>query len=924
MKHLANILALLLLAACSQLEPNTVEQSATNLIENSGFDGTSDWSFYVGPPMTGQLLIEDGMGKLNIQNSDGTPWKAQLYQNVAVQQGERYTLSFKAKATANRPLQVAIRNNSNYQDSWNETLNLTTTTKSFSYTFTASASNNQQLIFYAGQSGKDVFIDDVSLSAGGNSSQPGSGDDSSDSSVSRPSYNQSSGMFTLNGKLYDANGNEFIARGINNRLIWGTEERTVRATEALDNIANYGFNSVRIMWGLVDYAGVETQDAALDNILKRATDLGLVPIVTLLDFTGSNQFSDLDTAATWWADRSDLWAKYEAHLIINVANEFGGFTLAQEQRSAYRDEYQNVVATLRDAGINATLMIDPFRFGQDYTLITEYGQDIYDADPQKNVLFDVHLYCAYGQTEDSISELFASLSDSNLPFIVGEFSYRFGGDTCEDLKEKAIMAEAQKYGVGYVGWVYGPPENFPLGATKKWEATTRDDLNEWGKTLVYGENGIAETSKPATTFEDSGSAPTPTPSPTPTTSSYEENLELIKSASVRNRNHDNSPFINTPLLDLPLDPATSPLFGPRRDYVDKGEPGVTFVNSGTFRIFCEFSHFSYDDPLVYPNKPGASHLHMYFGNTDANAYSTYDTLKDSGSSTCNGQELNRTGYWVPALFDAQGNVRIPDTVHVYYKGEGLHHGNSEVYPPGAAMISKGDKNPNNVSESQGGVNGMAGKVKFTCTDSWNAVHEPTSDTIPDCANTPVDHKYRILKMHVKFPICWNRQDASNPDNWFLPRNTNWYWGDCEERASMPHLEYFVLYRVELDESTAGWYLASDVDPMTRKISDNPGASSHGDWWGGWHPDINKQWIDNCVNYKSDQPHSCGNGYLSNLGSDTKNPKPGPALKLRPTYTGPKKVAAETLYRELCPQGGEFTSATAAAYCTPANMEHMQH
>ena len=168
--------------ACSQVEPETLEPTAQDLVKNGSFNGASNWSFYADSPMTGRLVTENGMGKLNIQNSDGTPWKAQLYQNVAVQQGERYTLSFKAKATANRPLQVAIRNNSNYQDSWNETLNLTTTTKSFSYTFTASASNNQQLIFYAGQSGKDVFIDDVSLSAGGSGGggDDGGGDDGSD------------------------------------------------------------------------------------------------------------------------------------------------------------------------------------------------------------------------------------------------------------------------------------------------------------------------------------------------------------------------------------------------------------------------------------------------------------------------------------------------------------------------------------------------------------------------------------------------------------------------------------------------------------------------------------------------------------------------------------------------------------------------
>ncbi|MGL4611121.1 MAG: DUF1996 domain-containing protein [Trueperaceae bacterium] len=408
----------------------------------------------------------------------------------------------------------------------------------------------------------------------------------------------------------------------------------------------------------------------------------------------------------------------------------------------------------------------------------------------------------------------------------------------------------------------------------------------------------------------------PTTPGTPPTG-YKANLEMIKGASVRNTNHDNSAYINTPQAQLPLDPNTSPLFGSRDEYVKNGEPGVAFQGVGSFRIFCEFSHFAYDDPLVYPGQPGAAHLHMFFGNTDVNAYSTYETLKDSGSGTCNGLELNRTGYWAPALFDTQGNVRVPDFIHVYYKGEGTHHGNSVVYPPGAAMIAKDNKLANNVSPDKGGTLNFDNKFTFVCTDSWNAVFSPVSNTIPDCAQSPVGHRFRMLKMHIKFPICWNKQDASNPDNWFLPRDSNWYWGDCQEMASLPHLEYIIFYRVELNESTAGWYLSSDVDPSTRKMSSNSGSSIHADWWGGWHPDINKQFVDNCVNFKDNQQkHGCGNGYLSNHGPDTSKPYPGPALKYRPDYTGPLKVAAKTLYQELCPAGGNLTSTSVAAYCKP--------
>ena len=176
------------------------------------------------------------------------------------------------------------------------------------------------------------------------------------------------------------------------------------------------------------------------------------------------------------------------------------------------------------------------------------------------------------------------------------------------------------------------------------------------------------------------SQPTTTQPPTTTAphhpvadgpANYNSNLALIRSQSVRNRNHDGSPFRSTPQAALDTS-SSSPLLGSRSAYLGNpnGNPEQAFPVSagGQFRISCEFSHFAYDDPLVAPNDPGAAHLHMFFGNTDVNAYSTFSSLRDTGSSTCNGQELNRTGYWVPAMIDGDGNARIPERIVVYYKG----------------------------------------------------------------------------------------------------------------------------------------------------------------------------------------------------------------------------------------------------------------
>src|SRR5207237_1141249 len=48
---------------------------------------------------------------------------------------------------------------------------------------------------------------------------------------------------------------------------------------------------------------------------------------------------------------------------------------------------------------------------------------------------------------------------------------------------------------------------------------------------------------------------------------------------------------------------------------------------GAFRFICGAGHILYDDPIVYPCKPGKSHLHQFYGNTGANAFSTFESLR---------------------------------------------------------------------------------------------------------------------------------------------------------------------------------------------------------------------------------------------------------------------------------------------------------
>ena len=78
---------------------------------------------------------------------------------------------------------------------------------------------------------------------------------------------------------------------------------------------------------------------------------------------------------------------------------------------------------------------------------------------------------------------------------------------------------------------------------------------------------------------------------------------------------------------------------------------------GQFVVACDWSHASFDDPIVHAGMEGMSHRHEFFGNTTTDADSTYESLL-AGDTSC-AQKLDRAAYWVPSLLDGEGRVVQP-------------------------------------------------------------------------------------------------------------------------------------------------------------------------------------------------------------------------------------------------------------------------
>ncbi len=102
-------------------------------------------------------------------------------------------------------------------------------------------------------------------------------------------------------------------------------------------------------------------------------------------------------------------------------------------------------------------------------------------------------------------------------------------------------------------------------------------------------------------------------------------------------------------------------------------PSVSFV------VRCRLSHEASDDPILLPGKPGASHLHSFFGNRTTNASSSFASL--SGRQTSCDDSGDTASYWLPAPVGAKWTA-----IRAYYGAGQLNPGDIAPFPDGLALI----------------------------------------------------------------------------------------------------------------------------------------------------------------------------------------------------------------------------------------------
>jgi hypothetical protein len=353
-------------------------------------------------------------------------------------------------------------------------------------------------------------------------------------------------------------------------------------------------------------------------------------------------------------------------------------------------------------------------------------------------------------------------------------------------------------------------------AGQSFDAPVADDGDEFASIAVSDADRLAE----AVEFDPDEAAPS---DPDPM-----RRAEALKTGYLDNV----AVLVNKTLIPAPAKGIAVELVKPTTDL-----PAPSDV--GAFRTGCNFSHMAFDDPIVFPNQPGRSHLHTFFGNTGTNAYTTAKSIANSGNSTCRGGTANRTAYWVPSMIDTTNGSPIkPQQSAFYYKTgyKGVKPRDVRPLPQGLRMIA-GD--PKNATPS--------GPFSFNCKASESST--PAIKEMPNCAAG------EELWQTITFPQCWDGVNLDSPDH---KSHMAYAKNGCPAThpVALPEITFRVIYLVPETNATRRWRLSSDT--YDRRLP--AGYSSHGDWFNGWKPEVNNAWTKFCNQASMDcHSHLLGDG-----------------------------------------------------------------
>jgi hypothetical protein len=247
------------------------------------------------------------------------------------------------------------------------------------------------------------------------------------------------------------------------------------------------------------------------------------------------------------------------------------------------------------------------------------------------------------------------------------------------------------------------------------------------------------------------------------------------------------------------------------------------VDSALFTVDCRFSHRAPVDPIVFPGRPGASHVHDFFGAEGTDADSTAASLR-GGPTTC-ADRHDTAAYWVPALYDGTRPVD-PELVRAYYRAApGADVDEVQVLPEGIELI-------------EGDMHRPAGDWPSLDRVAWGCGLRPASVHHRPPPNCTVSSP---LTLRLVFADCWDGRRATSADHRsHVAHSTR---GHCPSAHPVPILQVqlSVQYPVWRPTDVAASPRAADL-----VLASGRWEGSHGDVLNGWDQARLEQETELCI------------------------------------------------------------------------------
>jgi hypothetical protein len=281
-----------------------------------------------------------------------------------------------------------------------------------------------------------------------------------------PASAVSTSNFKVQGStIYDPQGNEFIAKGVNvNGYNWVWQRKTVADVDLITNC--WKFNLVRVnsflFVGDVPYPQF-TDNNNLDEIVNTFTQRGIVVVFEGHDRIGRYyRDNDLKTLVDWFTDLANRY-KDNPYVWFDVMNEPGGQYLLDEAN--WLMVHREVIRGIRDVANAENIVIVEGAYGgqdagtwddqpveADQSAIMSLADDLFSFDGKTydNIVFSIHTYDQWNFGDEKMADYFDRIQQQNLAMIVGEYGVQTNADTQKAVESLFNTAVPRR--IGRVVW----------------------------------------------------------------------------------------------------------------------------------------------------------------------------------------------------------------------------------------------------------------------------------------------------------------------------------------------------------------------------------------------------------------------------------------------------------------------------------------